>query len=221
MLVITPVSPLCLLALTCAYIHHRYHYYIRADFKNPNDPHDRSFDAHPTNYPVGELEFPNSGATERYVFHVSLLPYVRGVWQCVLLPVTLHVVILRSYLSSTCLVRSAALKHDQTPPQLHPQQSIDDSCLSSPSPPHVALVASCHSTNAMPHVDLARFSFSLLFGHHRCFALHVCQLTAPVRPALPYTRAPYARVPALPNFLRVEIASAESSLLPWNCIYSV
>jgi len=36
-------------------------------FKNPNDPLDRSFDAHPTNYPVGELEFPNSGATERYI----------------------------------------------------------------------------------------------------------------------------------------------------------
>lgn len=36
-------------------------------FKNPNDPHDRSFDPHPTNYPVGELEFPNSGASERYI----------------------------------------------------------------------------------------------------------------------------------------------------------
>ena len=45
-------------------------------------------------------------------------------------------------------------------PQLHPQQSIDDSCSSSPSPPHVALVASCHSTNAMLHVDMARFSSS-------------------------------------------------------------
>ncbi|KAI0264980.1 S-adenosyl-L-methionine-dependent methyltransferase [Gloeopeniophorella convolvens] len=36
-------------------------------FKNPDDPHDRSFEPHPTNYPVGELEFPNSGATERYI----------------------------------------------------------------------------------------------------------------------------------------------------------
>ncbi|KAH9171706.1 histone-lysine N-methyltransferase [Lactarius sanguifluus] len=40
--------------------------YVRY-FKNPNDPHDKSFDPHPTDYPVGELEFPNSGATERYI----------------------------------------------------------------------------------------------------------------------------------------------------------
>ncbi len=49
------------------------------DFKNPNDPYDKSFDPHPTDYPVGELEFPNSGAIERYV--LTLLPYVHGVWQ--------------------------------------------------------------------------------------------------------------------------------------------
>jgi hypothetical protein len=45
------------------------HHYFPSDFKNPNDPHDRSFDPHPTDYPIGELEFPNSGATERYVFY--------------------------------------------------------------------------------------------------------------------------------------------------------
>ncbi|KAH9963553.1 hypothetical protein BC827DRAFT_118497 [Russula dissimulans] len=48
-------------------------------FKNPNDPHDRSFDPHPTNYPVAELEFPNSGASERYVppffFFASARPW--------------------------------------------------------------------------------------------------------------------------------------------------
>jgi [histone H3]-lysine79 N-trimethyltransferase len=44
------------------------HHYFLLDFKNPNDPYDKSFDPHPTDYPVGELEFPNSGATERYVF---------------------------------------------------------------------------------------------------------------------------------------------------------
>ncbi|KAI0297535.1 S-adenosyl-L-methionine-dependent methyltransferase [Multifurca ochricompacta] len=42
-------------------------FYSLQDFKNPNDPHDRSFNPHPTDYPVGELEFPNSGATERYI----------------------------------------------------------------------------------------------------------------------------------------------------------
>ncbi len=59
------------------------------DFKNPNDPHDRSFDTHPTNYPVAELEFPNSGAVERYVFH-PLLPYIHGVWQFLFLPFFVH-----------------------------------------------------------------------------------------------------------------------------------
>jgi hypothetical protein len=48
-------------------------------FNNPNDPHDRSFDPHPTDYPVGELEFPNSGASERYVspflFFASARPW--------------------------------------------------------------------------------------------------------------------------------------------------
>lgn len=67
---------------------HVYHCNIPTDFNNPNDPHDRSFDPHPTDYPVGELEFPNSGATERYVSHLFLLPYVHGVWQCALSPFT-------------------------------------------------------------------------------------------------------------------------------------
>ncbi len=59
---------------------HVHPYFSSPDFKNPNDPHDKSFDPHPTDYPVGELEFPNSGATERYVFHL-IAPYVHGVWQ--------------------------------------------------------------------------------------------------------------------------------------------
>jgi hypothetical protein len=53
---------------------HVHPYFSYLDFKNPNDPHDDSFDPHPTNYPVAELEFPNSGATERYVFSASLFP---------------------------------------------------------------------------------------------------------------------------------------------------
>jgi hypothetical protein len=72
-----------------------HHCYTLADFKNPDDPHDKSFDSHPTDYPVGELEFPNSGATERYVFRLPLLPCVHGVWQCALSP---HVAMLRSFL---------------------------------------------------------------------------------------------------------------------------
>ncbi|KDR84720.1 hypothetical protein GALMADRAFT_233024 [Galerina marginata CBS 339.88] len=36
-------------------------------FKNPNDPIDKTFDPHPTNYPVVELEYPNSGASERFI----------------------------------------------------------------------------------------------------------------------------------------------------------
>ncbi|KAH8978675.1 hypothetical protein EDB92DRAFT_140460 [Lactarius akahatsu] len=51
--------------------------YVRY-FKNPNDPYDKSFDPHPTDYPVGELEFPNSGATERYVFPLLLPSMASG-----------------------------------------------------------------------------------------------------------------------------------------------
>lgn len=35
------------------------------DFKNPNDPNDTSFKPHPTDYPVVELEYPNTRAIER------------------------------------------------------------------------------------------------------------------------------------------------------------
>lgn len=39
----------------------------KAYFKNLNDPTDTSFDPHPENYPVAELEYPNSGAKERFI----------------------------------------------------------------------------------------------------------------------------------------------------------
>jgi [histone H3]-lysine79 N-trimethyltransferase len=37
-------------------------------FKNLEDVDDRSWDPHPTNYPAVELEYPNTGASERCVF---------------------------------------------------------------------------------------------------------------------------------------------------------
>ena len=37
------------------------------DFRNPEDPDDKSFEPHPTDYPVVDLEFPNTGACERSV----------------------------------------------------------------------------------------------------------------------------------------------------------
>ncbi len=43
------------LAILCMYV----------DFKNPDDPEDKSFEAHSTDYPVVDLEFPNTGACER------------------------------------------------------------------------------------------------------------------------------------------------------------
>ena len=38
------------------------------DFKNVDDPNDKTFDPHPTEYPVVELEYPNTGASERCVY---------------------------------------------------------------------------------------------------------------------------------------------------------
>ena len=37
----------------------------RVDFRNPLDPDDKSFEAHPTDYPAVELEYPNTRASER------------------------------------------------------------------------------------------------------------------------------------------------------------
>ncbi|KAI8983191.1 S-adenosyl-L-methionine-dependent methyltransferase [Trametes punicea] len=39
----------------------------KAYFSNPLDPEDRSFDPHPTDYPYTSLEYPNTGASERFV----------------------------------------------------------------------------------------------------------------------------------------------------------
>jgi H3 lysine-79-specific histone-lysine N-methyltransferase len=41
---------------------------LPADFTNPDDPDDKSFEPHPDHYPVVELEYPNHGASERFVF---------------------------------------------------------------------------------------------------------------------------------------------------------
>ena len=37
---------------------------ILADFKNPDDPDDTSFEPHPENYPVAYLEYPNDDAQD-------------------------------------------------------------------------------------------------------------------------------------------------------------
>ncbi|KAH9855768.1 S-adenosyl-L-methionine-dependent methyltransferase [Lenzites betulinus] len=39
----------------------------KAYFTNPEDPEDRSFDPHPTHYPYATLEYPNTGASERFI----------------------------------------------------------------------------------------------------------------------------------------------------------
>src|SRR5712672_3143746 len=111
-----PFSLVCFTLTTLSY----------ADFKNPNDPHDGSFDPHPTDYPVSELEFPNSGASEWYVSPIFfLLPHVHGIWRYPFLsPPPLSWYFMRTPLCNTSFVPFAALKHDQS----HPQQSFDDSC---------------------------------------------------------------------------------------------
>ncbi|KAI9451532.1 hypothetical protein F5148DRAFT_542878 [Russula earlei] len=125
-------------------------------FKNPSDPNDRSFDPHPTDYPVGELEFPNSGATERYVLHPSSHSHLHGVWQC---PISfLSSSYMCSSLCSTCFMPFVALKHDQTTPA-----AIVSSLVLSPVSPSLWPWLHCeacgHITNAVLHIDLALFSF--------------------------------------------------------------
>ncbi|KAI0247837.1 hypothetical protein BJV78DRAFT_863147 [Lactifluus subvellereus] len=91
-------------------------------FKNPNDPHDKSFDPHPTDYPVGELEFPNSGATERYVFVFSVA-HVRP-WRLAKSSVSFS----WGYGSLPFATLAACILRSRGMP-LGPQQSSDDSCL--------------------------------------------------------------------------------------------
>ena len=56
-----------LIKLVCSIDLPTEHVLTVTDFKNPNDPNDISFQAHPENYPVAELEYPNTGAKERSV----------------------------------------------------------------------------------------------------------------------------------------------------------
>ncbi|KAI0762345.1 S-adenosyl-L-methionine-dependent methyltransferase [Fomes fomentarius] len=44
-----------------------YSHQFPTDFKNPDDPDDKSFQPHPTDYPVVELEYPNTGASEKFI----------------------------------------------------------------------------------------------------------------------------------------------------------
>ncbi|RPD59337.1 DOT1-domain-containing protein [Lentinus tigrinus ALCF2SS1-7] len=46
----------------------------KAYFKNPHDPDDMSWEPHPTKYPVAELEYPNNGASERFILLVPKDP---------------------------------------------------------------------------------------------------------------------------------------------------
>lgn len=43
---------------------------LLTDFRNLEDPTDTSFDPHPTNYPVVELEYPAEDAKERCGWHI-------------------------------------------------------------------------------------------------------------------------------------------------------
>lgn len=90
-----------------------YHSYSHVDFKNPNDPQDKSFDPHPTKYPVGELEFPNSGASERCVSPFFFLAPVRP-WRLEIPSIACSVEMLHSPLCNACVVPPTTLKHDQT-----------------------------------------------------------------------------------------------------------
>lgn len=56
-----------------------YSHQFPTDFKNPDDPDDKSFQPHPTDYPVVELEYPNTGASEKYAYSLyrRLLSHIR------------------------------------------------------------------------------------------------------------------------------------------------
>jgi len=52
-------------ACELSYSHHKHHVDLAADFTNPDDPKDMSFKPH--HHPMVELEYPNQGASERFL----------------------------------------------------------------------------------------------------------------------------------------------------------
>ncbi|KAI0962913.1 hypothetical protein AcW1_000145 [Taiwanofungus camphoratus] len=70
----------------------------KAFFSNPHDPEDKSFEPHPTDYPVAELEYPNTGASERYTL---LAPKDKDHYNPIMcLESTLHTIV-KCYLTPT------------------------------------------------------------------------------------------------------------------------
>jgi H3 lysine-79-specific histone-lysine N-methyltransferase len=64
-------------ACELCYSHHKHHVDLATDFTNPDDPKDLSFEPHL--HPVVELEYPNQGASERFlhfIFRDSSLHFV-------------------------------------------------------------------------------------------------------------------------------------------------
>lgn len=201
MSVIAPFSPSSLAAmLTVAH-----HSYSHVDFKNPDDPHDKSFDAHPTNYPVGELEFPNSGASERCVSHfffffASRASLASG--KSFNPSIACSVEVLYTPLCNACVVPSPETS------DLDPQRAFNLSCspVSTSFLPWFHCEALSHITNPMLHIDTARLSFSLprlpplfLVASARSVATPLTSL----RPVLPTTVYAPPRLHLIPQFPRV------------------
>jgi len=161
---------------------------MHVDFKNPNDPQDRSFDPHPTNYPVGELEFPNSGASERCVspfFLASVRP-----WRLEVFSTACSVEILYTPLCNACVVPSTTLKHDQT--------CIRSGRLISrahPFPPRFCpgSIARLLATSPIQCSTLARRIFhSPFLGYHPCSSLFLRVLSPLTSLSGPCCRLLYA-----------------------------
>ena len=162
-----------LFACTYAYLTIPYHS-SHIDFKNPNDPHDRSFDPHPTNYPVGELEFPNSGASERYVFHFFFFLFGPRASMASgnfleISSIACSVKILHTSLCNACVVLPTTLKHDQA--------CIPNGRLISrahPFPPRFCpgSIARLLATSPIQCSTLTRRAFhSPFLGYHPCSSL--------------------------------------------------
>ncbi|RDB28649.1 Histone-lysine N-methyltransferase, H3 lysine-79 specific [Hypsizygus marmoreus] len=116
----------------------------KAYFKNPDDPRDYSFKPHPTNYPVVELEYPNTGAVERFVL---LAPKDKDHYNPIMDLEKSLFTIVECYLTPAQQALFGSIPNETLSEAVSPPPSP------SPSPPHSRSSPGSDSTSSLSSLD--------------------------------------------------------------------
>ncbi|KAG6919463.1 hypothetical protein DXG01_005722 [Tephrocybe rancida] len=133
-------------------------------FINHDDPHDYKFKPHPTNYPVAELEYPNTGAVERFILlapkdkdhYNPIMDLERSLYtiiECYLTPAQQA---LFGSIPSDTLLDSLSPPPSPSPSPSHSQSSDDSSSFISLSPASSLYSLSSISTRGSQPTPLLR-----------------------------------------------------------------